>query len=473
MKIRILILGLLALLVGAAPAVAASSARSGHLDASFGTGGRLILPPASLGRSGEPGARAKLLALGQGRFLLVDGNRIFSFEKSGALNPGFGDGGRVTLRPPAGETLEATDATVDPQGRILISATTSTPGAPVGDGLFGNPEFPPTRAAVVRLLPDGRPDPSFGTGGIVESTLGLSRPETPNGSYPSPLVDARAISSDPSGRPILTGSWTAQVILCYPAVSHDVTRSYVARFDPNGALETVDVDGPAGGARWGAALTPAGGGRVLFQGYQGIDCPRGDSSPPASSVALLDSAGAVEPEFAATTVAFFGLDEVPSAAIDGRGRSVISGSVDATPGGDSEGGDSEGGDLKTLAIRLRADGAPDPSFGHGGQAEVGPSSAAFGPVAVDADNRPVLAGGLLAEGKGGISLTRLTVRGAKDNRFNRGGIAQIPFSAASSAEADSVMVDGAGMVVAASHLTLRRHQYAKTIGIVRYVPGDD
>jgi uncharacterized delta-60 repeat protein len=463
MTMRVSALALLALLVAAAPAAAK---QSGHLDRSFGKKGRLILSGKQLGgQAARRGMPAKLLPLGKGRFLFAYNNRLFSYEKNGKPNPGFGAAGVVTLQPLAGETLRPTDVAIDPAGRILVSGTASTIGAPGGTGATGTIALPPNRAVVIRLLPNGAPDPSFGSNGVVESTFGFPTPPVPGGrgSYAGPSAEALSIAADASGHPVVTGSWVTAVNECYFVPVNFQTKAYVARFSTAGNLETVDASGPVGAAHWGAALTPAGGERVLFQGYQGVECPRGDPLNQPSDLALLNSSGAVEPSFAPATLTYV---RVPRAALDGRGRPVVSGRVETGTVNEFQ------AQFGTAVTRLRANGSLDPSFGHNGVAMLpaqteSPAAETVRPVAVDASNRPIVGG---SASPAAFSLTRLTARGAKDTRFGPNGVATIGFSAATGGHVDTLMVNGAGQILAAGEIELRKWPTATTIAIARYVP---
>lgn len=83
----------------------------------------------------------------------VGGNKamvIERFDGDGVLDPGFGHGGRVVLRH--GPTSSVYGIALQPDGKILLS----------GEG--GPSKTLPYRYLVVRLMPDGSPDPAFGNG---------------------------------------------------------------------------------------------------------------------------------------------------------------------------------------------------------------------------------------------------------------------------------------------------------------------
>src|SRR5690606_10827650 len=94
------------------------------------------------------------------------------------LDPGFGDGGAVTIPGlPGGHTDELFAVTVDPVGRIVAAGYSSG----------GNQQ--PT---VVRLLADGSLDPTFGDGGVVRIPVGVR-------------ARAQALALQPNGRIVVAG----------------------------------------------------------------------------------------------------------------------------------------------------------------------------------------------------------------------------------------------------------------------------
>ncbi|HEX4625585.1 MAG TPA: hypothetical protein VH231_14110, partial [Solirubrobacteraceae bacterium] len=79
-------------------------------------------------------------------------------QQAGALDPGYGNGGRVVL--PVGENAEATAFALQPDDRALIG----------GVAIFGGEE----RFAIARLTTQGTPDGTFGDEGIASIKVGVA-----------------------------------------------------------------------------------------------------------------------------------------------------------------------------------------------------------------------------------------------------------------------------------------------------------
>lgn len=134
---------------------------NGALDPGFGTGG-VVFDPA------QPGTAYAIALQGDGK-LVVAGSAPVSgrgddfadlllarYDGSGRLDPAFGVGGRM-VTDVVGATERARNVVVLPDGRIVASGMET--------GLF-NTE--PT--LVMQVLPDGQPDPAFGTQGKLRLT---------------------------------------------------------------------------------------------------------------------------------------------------------------------------------------------------------------------------------------------------------------------------------------------------------------
>jgi uncharacterized delta-60 repeat protein len=185
----------------------------GSLDPGFGTSG--IVSGATPGRlyavAVQPDGR---LVVAGGRDI-PDGTVDFSdlvvarFEPDGTLDTSFGDRG-VVVADVDGVTNTLRELAILPDGRILSS------GESVGS--FEGSE----RTDLIRLMPDGSLDPTFGAGG----TLGIDTARVGEG-----------MAVQPDGRIVLTG----RVLL------GTETQLETLRLEPDGALDTTF--GGGGGVR--------------------------------------------------------------------------------------------------------------------------------------------------------------------------------------------------------------------------------
>jgi uncharacterized delta-60 repeat protein len=117
----------------------------GRLDSSFGGDGIVLASFRSAG--------AHLAVQRDGKLVVAGGGEVIRFTADGSLDPSFGDGGRAR----AGN-VEAYDAAIQPDGRILVIGTVLG-SSDTGD--FG----------VARLTVDGRLDPTYGRGGSVATAF--------------------------------------------------------------------------------------------------------------------------------------------------------------------------------------------------------------------------------------------------------------------------------------------------------------
>ena len=141
--------------------VVARYTRRGTLDSTFGSGG---IVETAIGESAEAHAITiqpdnKIVAVGQ------QGNSTGSrydfgavrYLSNGSLDPTFGTGGIVTTDVPGGNgTAEA--AALQGDGKIVVVGSLA--------------HFPASEPTVARFLPDGELDQTFGTNGLVITTVG-------------------------------------------------------------------------------------------------------------------------------------------------------------------------------------------------------------------------------------------------------------------------------------------------------------
>ncbi len=175
----------------------------GVLDPTFGTNGVAVT---SIGSS----AYAKALVIQPDGKIVVAGAffrdltkgdiAIVRYNPDGSLDQSFGDGGRVFTSASNADDL-ATAVALQPDGKIVVVGITQASGSESGDFL------------VVRYNSSGSLDTGFGTGGIVTINQGT--------------YDVfNAVAVQPDGKIVTAGRTT------------DGDRAVVARFNPNGSLDS-------------------------------------------------------------------------------------------------------------------------------------------------------------------------------------------------------------------------------------------
>lgn len=146
--------------------MAAQLGPDGTLDPAFGTGGvvRVSHDPTLSSTAADVALQPDGKAVLAGReFGAVSGSSLFDIavarlNPDGTRDPSFGGGDGVVYLDLQGQQDEAAAVAVDSAGRIVVAGRSWV--------VLGNSD-----AVVVRLLPDGSPDPSFGNQGVVVLNL--------------------------------------------------------------------------------------------------------------------------------------------------------------------------------------------------------------------------------------------------------------------------------------------------------------
>ena len=331
---------------GAQPVTALLSLASGKtmvassLETADGSVSRLVRLRAD--GSTDPGFRAempgpqeprRLIKLDGGRVLLAgsDPGRGFamtSYRHDGGRDISFGYRGIVDVAIVSGDDA-IYDARVDSQDRILVA------------GVAGD------RFAVVRFLPDGSRDPSFGDDGIVQTAAGFEG---------NAVVSAMRLGSD--GRLLVVGG-----------SAHDATHAEgveVMRFDPDGSIDEtfgggdgvvttapMDYDSSQGNA-----VLEQPDGRIVVGGTASM----GDNSFFCVARYLPD--GTPDPDFGYAGVTSDTIQPyystINALALQGDGKIVAAGWTDR-----------EGRPHALAVARYRTNGRLDTSFSGDGAAVVG------------------------------------------------------------------------------------------------------
>jgi uncharacterized delta-60 repeat protein len=384
------LLGLTSPSASAGPAAAAPAA-SGALDPGFGQGGKVLVKPP--GDAGEwPGGEAvqpdgAVVVVGTAAparngyaFLLL------RFLPDGRLDPAFGAGGRVwsdlvTLATPVKGAVtgdvalgssSASAVVVQPDGRIVVGGSTQSGAS--------------TAFAVIRYLPDGRPDPAFGSDGLALTDFD-----------PATNDSVTALALLPDGRILAAGAAGDAVGL--------------ARYLPDGRLDPSF--GPAGngtvttaqGLLNALALAVEPGGKLLVAGQAGTA-----GGPFDFGVARYSRDGVLDPTFGNQGVVRTDLGstgEWASGVASGPGGTVVV--------------TGASGSTFTL-LRYLPDGQLDPHFGTGGVSKAGPDLGGAHAMVQLADGRLILVGEQVAGDFREVAVARYRPEGALDSGFGGGVI---------------------------------------------------
>ncbi len=379
------------LLVMAAVAVALTPTRAaaaaGDLDPGFGVGGVVTTDTSGVGASDEARAVAvapdgSSVAVGMAITGAATDVVIARYTTAGVLDSSFGSAGVVVL--PVLDSYDIGYAVIfDAAGRIVVAAQSVRDGQPV--------------PVLLRLLPDGSRDESFGDAGQV-------------------LVDGASTlrSLEIDGRGGILAAGFSQV---------GRQHSILVRFTDTGAID--DSFGDTGvttapGLTWAWDIALQEDGRILTTGW-------GISGGIVAARFLAD--GRLDPNYGVGGEAVFPLspEQVTSTgavtvAVQPDQKAVLGGSWG-----------SGGPDF--LVARLNVDGTPDRSFSGDGLATV-----AFQPDAEDiatsievASDGAIIASGYTASaasGVGAFAVARFTPGGSLDLTFSADGRAEVDVSGA-------------------------------------------
>lgn len=323
--------------------------------------------------------------------------------QAGMFDTAFAGSGQQLYNPAAREADEAVDATLDAEGRILVALS-----APSSIGSV-------RRVRVMRLLPDGTADTSFGDrGGAV--TLGFV------------LASPQSIAVDSRGRIVVTGVDGCCSLSVY-------------RLAPDGSLDTsFGRRGVAGGpySESDSRFEPGDGivlddDRIFAAGVAARS--GGDAGAPIAM--LLKPDGSLDTSFdddgkLRLPLADARYVDVTAVTQMTDGRFVMAGNIRRTAG------------LKPWVMRLRADGKLDGTFsGDGVTVFQGPANEdhRVEDVTVDAAAR-VIVGGSQAQrplGPAVFALWRLTGSGAADASFDGNGQLTHDFPADTRATGEAIV----------------------------------
>jgi uncharacterized delta-60 repeat protein len=404
---------------------------AGDLDPTFGTGGYVLTSPRVESQSAGYSSDAafggvevqpdgKILVAGSSSKTTGTGDwGVVRLTPSGALDPTFGSGGRVlTTFALNDSTTQSSGTALQPDGKLVVagmvigSRTTVNRFTTITDYDFG----------VVRYLPSGALDPSFGPNGSGKVITNFSSPQAVSKDFPN------AVALQPDGK-ILVGGYSnpgvqqpsmvrynadgtldptfgvgGKVLATLSGVSSGVVKDFeflpdgkilvlgnkfLARYNTNGSLDTTFGTGGTGftvpdlGARGTLGMQS-----MVVQADGGIVAGGGVSVGTDQNLALVrfTPAGVFDTSFAGTG-AFIrdlgGTDLFSNKGLrlQADGKIVAAGLSYNTPD-------------RTVAARFLPDGSLDTTFGTGGLVVrgFGAGGSSFNAAALQPDGKLVAVG---------------------------------------------------------------------------------
>lgn len=330
-----------------------------------------------------------------------------TLAEPGGLDPSFGTGG-LAWTSLLGVVPQNTELAHQADGKLLV----------VG----GN-------AGLLRLLPDGTPDPSFGAAGNGLATLAGGRNDR---------FSLQALAVQPDGRIVVAGNVTIGV--------SGRADMLVARYLANGTLD-ASFGGGTGMASFDYAQWNDGASHVLLQPDGSIllvgtvSDVSGNGDPSDFAVLRLTAGGQVDTTYGSngwSRANVGGGYDVPRAAVlTPDGGVVLAGRV--APSGGSNG--------DVGLVKFTAAGVPDTAFGTGGTGTVRritPEHDEARDIVAMPDGRLLVVGERGATNTGGpyvLWLARYLANGQLDTTFGSGGIATL--ATPLSGYAVAVQADGA------------------------------
>lgn len=297
----------------------------GFRDFGYGSGGRAVITVQLSSQSRTNLPYGSIAVDASGNVVVAtssEGNVVlFRLDPRGASDSGFGTAGRVTTD--LGATESATELSLQSDGRIVVAGNLRR-GAEGGES---------ADLLLARYLSNGAPDPGFGQQGTIVANL-----------LPEDQAVALAIDAD--------GRIDVGVDECCASRG----RAIVARFLPEGSLDAgFSSQVGAGSSTSLSEIVPLPDGKLFVMGSHAA---RGQQGL-ISFVARLLENGRPDRKFGRGGQVSLGAGagSLDHAVIDGAGRLVLAGTVDAA------------GDLNTSlwVMRRLPNGRPDRTFAGGWQ----------------------------------------------------------------------------------------------------------
>jgi uncharacterized delta-60 repeat protein len=395
---------------------------SGIPDATFGSGGTVAtdIPVA------VDATAAGAVLLGDGKLIVagtvsgvsnLDGSLVglVRYNPDGSLDTGFGTGGRVTTHTAAGALDAAGAVGVQPGGRIIVAGSSLV--APDSERLL-----------LVGYLPDGRLDPTFGTGGEVLT-------EVSGGGFAGTLsASSTPLAIAPDGEITVGGN----------RGSGPGTVGFVVRYTADGRLEFGPVDVPLSGAK---GMQLQADGKLVVVGPE----KAATAVPLNLAVTRLNNNGTVDTSFGTDGVTVTTLNTATNSA----------GAVTLQPDGKILVAGSSAGGFQMGVVRYLPGGQADPTFGSAGLSDpFGLSAPASKAVVVQPNGLIVVAGASPSAFGTLANVAVLAPDGSPDTAFGTGGTVSIDFVTSDSPIAVLYQPDGKLVVLGTNFVPPSKRTFA-------------
>jgi uncharacterized delta-60 repeat protein len=467
-RLRLVLLALIALLLAAAPAAAKQG--GGRLDTSFGKGGKVTVgfPPGDTGTNGPqyelpfsftPGHLEMAKAPG-GKVVVAGATKVVRYLANGKVDKSFGNAGTASVPQPPGGVFVLAAVAVDSTGQVVLGglAREVPPNS--------TPDPVQSSGTLIRLSADGSPDSGFGSNGVLITNFGIPAPKAagPTGRYPRAAVGIDDIAIDPQNRILVTGGAVTELVGCSRTVNSEgfVTRlTETGQVDPGFQFHLVE-----GLAQLGQIEARPAGFLALSSG--GPLC--NETNAPNSVLVGIQPGGDLDSDFA--TFGFRTVDFAypPVMAVTPDGKILL---MDRRPYG-------KGKSVQTIE-RLLPSGAFDPSFKRTGRVDIVlPKHASLSALAVDRKGRILVAGKLTRRvskspknklRRSTFLVSRLQADGVIDRSFGHRGSISTGFGGPSNSFATQVTVDGKGRILVGGGIVSPRLESGGGFAIARYLGG--
>lgn len=310
---------------------------------------------------------------------LVDFNPcMLRYSASGALDSGFGIGGRVITPVGVGEGA-ANAIALQPDGKLVLAGYCRS----VAIGF-----------CMLRYSSDGSLDAGFGSGGKVITSVGDSD------------AFAHSIALQPDGKLVLAGNCREGSNTYFCALRYNANGALDASFGTSGKVITRVNSG----ADFAQAVTTQPDGKIVVTGY----CSNGNSTTLFCTVRYVVS-GALDGTFGIGGRAVDGvgntLDAAAALVLQPDGRLVVAGSCKV------------GSKVNFCAVRYTVSGLLDATFGTGGKIypAVGSASDYATAVVQQPDGKVILAGQCRGASNTDFCAVRYHANGVLDTSYGAAG----------------------------------------------------